>query len=328
MSAEIGNDGKLAIPRAPVIPPPAMGAQPQPPAPTGAALDAIVNGTPPAPTPAPASVPRGTPAPVAPAPVAPVQPVAAAPAPAGPKYATPDMIVQMTVDRKRVDMPVGDLIAKGQMLTAAEERFKDIGRQRAELAGLTREAEIGRVVLAHQNNPEMLSTRLAELTGRPLVVNTKEVEDDGLDAPTRAMKAELSELRAKQARTDQFFASQAVNETMGTIGRELNKYPAYQQDQRLRGRAELVVAAFVSKNPDANIGEIIGELHAEDSAILIERTTLQRDQRAADMQVHATVPSSAATPALTANDPPKHSAEDWQKGPGVFSRGWRNLLNP
>jgi len=238
------------------------------------------------------------------------------------------MIVQMTVDGKRIDMPVADLAAKGQMLTAAEKRFADIGRQRAELAGLTRETEIGRVVLAHQNNPEVLSQRLAELTGRPLVVNTKEAEDDGLDAHTRAMKAELNELRAKQARTDQFFADRAVNETMGAIERELNKYPLYQADPGERRHAELVVAAFVSKNPDADIAEIAGQLHAERSETITRQTTLQRDQRAADIQNHATVPPSAGTPAMTANDPPKHSAEEWQKGPGVFQRGWRNLINP
>lgn len=326
MSGDVKQEIKTFRPGAP---------PPMPPMPTEAQASAAPAPQAPAAPPPPAqdplammNAPSAPKAPPAPPAVPTPPPAASAPAPAAPPqtgYATDTMLLQTKVNGKTVDVPISDVRKSVQMLSAAEQKFAEAGRMRAELQ---REAELGKTVLAHQNNPQMLLQRLAELTGRPMGVS-QEAEDDGLDPHTRELKAELSEMKRVLSSFQQERVQQHTNSTLGAIREELGRFPLYQQDPGELEHAELVVAAFVSKDPNmsrSQIAEIAGELHAKRYETISRQTTLERDQRAANAAMHATVPPSAGTPGLTDNSPPKIEASQWQRGTGAFKAGLENML--
>lgn len=325
MSTELDRfdgSGALKIPRAPIVPPPPPEGTTSsvPDAALAAAMNVPVT---PAATARPLPPSANSPAPIVAA------PAATPPAPAQEPttvYATDAMLLRTKVNGRDVDIPIADARKSAQLLSAAEEGFAKLGRQRAESQ---REIELGRVVLANLHNPQQLTQRLAEATGRPLVVNAAEAEDDATDPKTRALEAKLRALETKTAGYDQFLAVKQTDETLGAIRGELDRYPLYQQDPGEREHAELVVAAIVSKDmamSRAQIAEVVGELHARRADTITRQTTLERDQRAADQTRHAALPASAGQPGLTENVPARISSEEWQKGPGAFKAGLDKLL--
>lgn len=278
-------------------------------------VEQIIN---PAPTPPRAPQVPAPPAPrAANAPVPVVTPAPQEPAPAGPKLATDDMLVKVNLDGREVEMPVSTVKKEVKLGMLYEQRLAQLGRQQAEL---TRAAEVGNLVLAHKNDPEQLTKRLAEHLGIQLQAEHTNDADDGLEPAQKALDARLKRL---EAQLTQQYAEKQASTLQAAIEEELQKYPLFKNDRGELQAAMTVVAANIREgmSPEKAPAFIAG--WHQDRADAIKRlTTLERDQRVEAAAIHATVPPSAGTPALTANDPPRLETKDLQRNAAdAFRRG-------
>ena len=287
----------------------------------------------PAPTPVPAQLP--VPREIAPpAPVAAPAPTPAPAAPAAPNvtYADPKAMVQVTVDGKRMDVPVGDAIAQYQMREAAQKRLADLNRMQNETAGeLALARELRNTALT---NPDAVADLLQRKLGVQIRAPAPQDVDDGSDPKIRDLEARLRIAEAKAGKVDHFLAERRTEAELSDLHRELAKYPLYQPGSGEFKNAERVVAATIALSrvngeemSQSAVADFISQLHAERAGELTAQTTQERDTRAATAALLATVPVSAGTPGLTDTTPPKVEKESWLRGTGGFRKGMQAVID-
>ncbi len=288
------HTGRVHIP----MPPPPTAAQNAPAAPAAA----------PAPTPAPVAQ---TPAPTPPAPVQ--QPV------------NMDAIVQAKVDGRVIDVPIKDLVAQYQMRSAAEKRLAEANALQNARANQVRLGEF--IEQNARTNPDAVMAKLREL-GLSGVGATPTDANDDVSPETRELRTRLAQLEAQGQALNQYLARQQTDAKVNEIRAELSKFPLYQGSPEAMQQAEIVVAAYLVKNPESNVGDIAGELHAKQSEMVRQHLTNERDTRAANVQNMASVPPSAGTPSMTEQTIPKPTGAQlrdgsWKKG---FDEAFSKLI--
>lgn len=279
---------------------------------------------PPPPTAAQNAPPQPAAAP-APAPT----PVAQAPAPTQQQPAqTPvnlDAIVQAKVDGRTIDVPIKDLVAQYQMRSAAEKRLAEANALQNSRANQVRLGEF--IEQNARTNPDAVLAKLREL-GLTGVGATPTDANDDVSPETRELRTRLAQLEAQGQALNQYLARQQTDAKVNEIRAELTKFPLYQGSPEAMQQAEIVVAAYLVKNPESNVGDIAGELHAKQAEMVRQHLTNERDTRAANVQNMASVPPSAGTPSMTDQTIPKPTGAQlrdgsWKKG---FDEAFSKLI--
>ena len=258
-----------------------------------------------APTPAAAPAP----APVAQTPA----PAAAAPAPAQAPAPTVnlDAIVQAKVDGRTFDVPVKDLIAQYQMRSAAEKRLTDANRLQNERAA---QVQLGEFIERNaRTNPDAVMAKLRELGLSGGGATPTDANED-VSPETRELRTRLAQLEAQGQALNQYLARQQTDAKVNEIRAELSKYPLYQGSPEAMQQAEIVVAAYLVREPGSNVGDIASELHAKQAEMVRQHLTNERDNRAANVQNMASVPPSAGTPSMTEQTIPKPTGAQLRDG--------------
>ncbi len=267
---------------------------------------------------APAAAPAPTPAPVA------QMPAPTPPAPAQ-QPVNLDAIVQAKVDGRVIDVPIKDLVAQYQMRSAAEKRLAEANALQNARANQVRLGEF--IEQNARTNPDAVMARLREL-GLTGVGATPTDANDDVSPETRELRTRLAQLEAQGQALNQYLARQQTDAKVNEIRAELSKFPLYQGSPEAMQQAEIVVAAYLVKNPESNVGDIAGELHAKQAEMVRQHLTNERDTRAANVQNMASVPPSAGTPSMTEQTIPKPTGAQlrdgsWKKG---FDEAFSKLI--
>lgn len=234
----------------------------------------------------------------APAPAASTPP-AAPETPSPVQYAAPTQMAQVTVDGRKMDVPVADLVRKYQIGSAAEQRLQQANqmadRHRSDLDAISRIRSLA------SSNPQAAleeARRSLGLQLPPKASDNPQGEPD-LDPQTTRIMSELNALKAKLDGIDQFREQVVTNSVTQQIAQAVREMPLYAADPAQAARAERFVAAYLQANPQASIREVAGLVHADDVDFITRQQQQTFNQRAGNVQQLASVPSSSGTPGLT-----------------------------
>lgn len=296
------HTGRVSIP----MPPPPTAAQNAAPTPAAPAAPAV-------------SATSQTPS----LPAATTPPQAAAPAQPALTYVDMGAMAQAKVDGKTLDVPVKELVANYQMRTAAEKRLAEANRLQNQYADQVR---LGSFIEQNlRSNPDAVMAKLRELGLQGGGATATETDDDSVSPEIRQVRAQLAQIQAQNAQLNQFVARAQTEEKVSEIRQALGQFPLYQGDADALAQAEVVVAAYLVKDPSANVVDIAGELHSKQAAMLQRRLTNERDTRTANVQNLASVPPSAGTPGMTEQTIPKPTGA--QLRDGSWKRGFDDAFS-
>lgn len=268
------------------------------------------------------STPANPPIPGVPtqAPAAPAAPAAAAPAPApapGPvTYAPETAVVQTVVNGQRRDVTVADLKRQYQVGSAAEQRLQQANQLHNQYRGDLE--TIQRIRTLSASNPKAALEEAQKALGLrlppPESDHNSQTQGDDMDARERAILSKLTALEQRLSVNDQFREQVTTQNVVQQIRAQVSALPLYANDAEAAARAERVVLAVLTTNPSASIGEVAGMVHADDEAFVTRQLQRTRDQRAADAQTLASIPTGAGTPQLSMPEMPKLSPEELRGG--------------
>lgn len=225
---------------------------------------------------------------------------APAPAPAPVQYVAPTAMAQVTVDGRKMDVPVADLVKKYQIGTAAEVRLQQ-ANQLADQHRATLDA-VNRVRTLSASNPQAAleeAQRLLGLRLPPKASDNAQGDEADPDPQTTRLMSEMNALKAKLAEFDQFREQAVTSGVRQQIATAVREFPLYKNDPTQAARAENFVAAYLQANPQASIREVAGLVHADDVAFIQSQLQQTRDQRATTTEQLATIPPGSGSPAMS-----------------------------
>lgn len=244
---------------------------------------------------------------------------------------TPETMVEVTIDHKKVSVPLRQALESYQTQTAARNRL-------AEADGLlkSRRADIefsDKVKQGLAITPDATLKQLADYvektTGRrPILQGVPRSQQDdslamngeGAAEPHQAtgalqrLEATVHELSSKLRA---FESSTSADATQSLIRSSVEQFPIFaqktEQGQRLRDAIVMSVAGLHSANPDVAIPDIVAEIHAGLQGVVSAESTREHGELAQRARTLAGIPSGAGTPALTER-PQAVTAAEAKKG--------------
>lgn len=265
-------------------------------------------------------VPSTQPAPQAPA-ATQAQAPAATPSPV--QYAPDTAVVKTTVNGRSQDVTVADMKAGFQLRSAAELKMQQAGQLLNQYRGAIDFDQ--RIRTLAQSNPQAAMEEVQKHLGlRSLPAardQNSQTDGDEPDARDRAILSKLSTLEQRLAANEQFREQVTTQNVVTQIRSAVSQLPLYAKDADMAARAERVVLAYLTTNPEASVRDVAGAIHSDDEAFLTRQLQSLRDQRATDAQVHASIPTTAGTPQLTMPEMPKLTPEQ------LRGKGFRNAFS-